>query len=640
MSLFGESSDHGLFGKSDPWASPTPGTGGKRISSLLANATIPPIYTSLYDEIRDRPSGKVSLEAFKSVLEKSELDHRQKERIMWVITHELAITDSIPHNVWNIAMALIGLAQLGEELDLDTVDAFRNRLPVVKVGPMHASMRNTPPSTGSSTAIAHSSSVTASSAWGDDIMSDNGNTNGILKSSSVVFGDDTGKDSFGGPSVPPSSMHTETTVDTIAPSIIAGNGLGSESGVTSNASNGEPAWTSKGSDPTYYRPSSKSTIHVQLVPEREGVFMFRHVVYTLEGHMPGRADKPFKVIRRYSDFLWLLECLVKRYPFRLLPVLPPKRLTMDGNYLSSDSSFLERRRRGLSRFVNQLVKHPVLRTEQLVTMFLTVDTELSVWRKQSNVVIDEEFGQRVISPVFASKWNQQQEMSKWKSLNEAVDDGLESITHICHLVDRIAKRNEAMGFDFNRLSNAIGSLEAGVPNIFKQSSDDIPAVCTGLRSASRHLTNMSSFFGDESRGIDIGLLEDLKLFRDMLSSIKEMFIRFERLGGNSIVRLRKKIDNNEVKLKILSNRPDTSPSEITKVKNTIAEDKESIKQQTNRDWLIKECITEEIALAQKMQYQISRFLSDWSIDNSKYAELHTETWNRFNDEVSDMPQDI
>lgn len=36
-----------------------------------------------------------------------------------------------------------------------------------------------------------------------------------------------------------------------------------------------------------------------------------------------------------------------------------------------DSAFLERRRKGLSRFINALVRHPVLRNDEVVTRFLT-----------------------------------------------------------------------------------------------------------------------------------------------------------------------------------------------------------------------------------------------------------------------------
>jgi hypothetical protein len=39
------------------------------------------------------------------------------------------------------------------------------------------------------------------------------------------------------------------------------------------------------------------------------------------GHQRGST-----VQRRYSEFAFLWDCLVRRYPFRLLPQLPPKRI--------------------------------------------------------------------------------------------------------------------------------------------------------------------------------------------------------------------------------------------------------------------------------------------------------------------------
>lgn len=51
------------------------------------------------------------------------------------------------------------------------------------------------------------------------------------------------------------------------------------------------------------------------------------------------------------------------------------QLTVNGTHLAADAAiFLEKRRRGLVRFANQLVQHPVLSQETLVVMFLTVPT--------------------------------------------------------------------------------------------------------------------------------------------------------------------------------------------------------------------------------------------------------------------------
>jgi sorting nexin-8 len=115
--------------------------------------------------------------------------------------------------------------------------------------------------------------------------------------------------------------------------------------------------------------SSEENVVVTLMPGKEGIFMFQHHNYEVTSHRRGS-----KVVRRYSDFVWLLDCLHKRYPFRMLPLLPPKRVAVNGNHLSNDGAFIEKRRRGLARFLNALVRHPVLGQEQLVVMFLTVPT--------------------------------------------------------------------------------------------------------------------------------------------------------------------------------------------------------------------------------------------------------------------------
>lgn len=67
--------------------------------------------------------------------------------------------------------------------------------------------------------------------------------------------------------------------------------------------------------------SIEETIVVTLMPEKEGLLFFQHHNYEVTN--PRRGSK---VVRRYSDFVWLLDCLHKRYPFRVLPLLPPKRV--------------------------------------------------------------------------------------------------------------------------------------------------------------------------------------------------------------------------------------------------------------------------------------------------------------------------
>lgn len=65
----------------------------------------------------------------------------------------------------------------------------------------------------------------------------------------------------------------------------------------------------------------EENITVTTIAEKEGVFLFQHRNYEVAS-----VRRNSKVVRRYSDFVWLLDCLHKRYPFRQLPLLPPKRV--------------------------------------------------------------------------------------------------------------------------------------------------------------------------------------------------------------------------------------------------------------------------------------------------------------------------
>lgn len=77
-------------------------------------------------------------------------------------------------------------------------------------------------------------------------------------------------------------------------------------------------------------PGTGEAVVVTMLPEKEGMFLFQHRNYEVRTVRRGST-----VVRRYSDFVWLLDCLQKRYPFRRLPLLPPKRVQGWFNHFSS-----------------------------------------------------------------------------------------------------------------------------------------------------------------------------------------------------------------------------------------------------------------------------------------------------------------
>lgn len=379
--------------------------------------------------------------------------------------------------------------------------------------------------------------------------------------------------------------------------------------------------------------SMQENVVVTLMPGKEGIFMFQHHNYEVTSLRRGS-----KVVRRYSDFVWLLDCLHKRYPFRMLPLLPPKRVAVNGNHLSNDGSFIEKRRRGLARFLNAIVRHPVLSQEQLVIMFLTVPTELAVWRKQATFSVQDEFTDRQLPPGLEDSLPPSLEELFLRTRN-GVRRSAELYINACNIMDRLVKRTEGVAADHARVAMTLMSLTEASADTYATDPSEVPLLNDGLTAMSKHLRTCQTLLEDESRGWDEGVLEDLKRQRDALVSLRELFDRRERLDKDNIPYLERRIQANETKLANLRTKPEglVKPGEIEKVAESIIKDKESIVQQHNRSIFVKECLRDELITFQSTQYHVSRWNQDWASERVKYAEMLADNWRRLLDALEGMP---
>lgn len=594
----------------------------ERIQHVIAGATssIPTQYYQLFDEAvgaYGTGSGHetVSFDAVDWIMERANIDSQSRYRISAMVENSNAPLD---FSLWIVCMTLVALAQNGySDLSLSSVEHLsKHQLPDIALTmATNSKSESTDPvgngGRGGDRNIERHSGDDGSGHAGSSIKNGGDDDDSTRVSDPLQQG---GSDRNGGSGARPSaiaSIDRDRDIPTAAATAAA------------------PAtWANE----LTYDPTAKDTVRVTLVPEREGVFMFRHVVYGVEGTF---QNSSFKVHRRYSNFVWLQECLMKKYPFRQLPVLPPKRLTVNGKYFSSDTYFLDRRRRGLSRFINQLVKHPVLSKDKLVHVFLTAETEsqFAQWSKQLSAHIDEEFAGRVISPDFVNEWDNSVELNKWIQLVNSSSAALACISRLCSLADRMAKRQEAMAGDYERMSRSLNEFQSYLPKIYYEQVDDVPVLSEGVRAAAKYASNASALQQDEAQAHDVGLLEELKQLRGFVLSMREVFARYEKFGGDRIPELERRIEAAKQKL----GKPDLRPADISKLNDAINRDTGLIQFQRNRGWLIKECITEEITLFQKTQYQISRVLRDYASDSVKYAELLNDNWTSLNNEVQDLP---
>ena len=71
---------------------------------------------------------------------------------------------------------------------------------------------------------------------------------------------------------------------------------------------------------TYDDLVAMDTLYLSVIPGKKGLIV-KHVEFTLDSQLHGTS-----VHRRYSDFEVLHELLMARFPYRLVPRLPPKKM--------------------------------------------------------------------------------------------------------------------------------------------------------------------------------------------------------------------------------------------------------------------------------------------------------------------------
>jgi hypothetical protein len=111
-----------------PWGGmPTPKKGGTReaIKMLLATDDVPEGYIDTFDALvasGEGIGGGVSVKGAKKVLEHSSLGTAATERISRLVLADREDESALTRSEFNVVLALVGLAQEGEEVTLDGVD--------------------------------------------------------------------------------------------------------------------------------------------------------------------------------------------------------------------------------------------------------------------------------------------------------------------------------------------------------------------------------------------------------------------------------------------------------------------------------------------------------------------------------------
>ncbi|KAJ1044715.1 hypothetical protein NDA11_004436 [Ustilago hordei] len=335
-------------------------------------------------------------------------------------------------------------------------------------------------------------------------------------------------------------------------------------------------------------------ITVRLRSGLEG-FIIKHNVYIVTSSL-----RETSVTRRYSDWIWLSECLAKRYPFRCLPVLPPKRIAVPiaGRHLSAENLFIERRRRGLERYLRLLVCHPVLREDKLVQVFLEEVKPVSDWkRKVPALFLDEEGLVKVVNEAERMTIPEDLEL-KLTQQRQAIPELLERWTNMVALFERIVKRNDAAAADYSRLNFSLLSVVESSSKRWRPESDRSGKTEEVINVTAGAVQEFSELLSSRVSSVSLSTLEGFKAQRDLILSFRDLISRIDRQLVDPIDQLKKRIEANQRKISALttatpSNRSASQDQQAT-LTAQVKQDTASIAKYLNRRVHAKKTVWEEL----------------------------------------------
>ncbi|KAH9840265.1 uncharacterized protein C8Q71DRAFT_484009 [Rhodofomes roseus] len=641
----------------DPWSnSPSPApppvpsyptTSSSGLSSVIGNATVPPIYIQAFVTVDDTNTGETSVSALSRVLRTSALPASTIDKIVSLVSSRPRVS----RLEFYVALALAALVQSGKDVSIERVAqlAQDDELPVPTLD--------------------LASLPSSNSTFGPYSMPD--------PPRSIAPRSYSAEDPWSVPKYPSSAI--------TSPPIT--NGAGPGAGGVTNGATSSIAGT--GLPKEWWR--KQETIHVNILGQ-QGFLLNRYLAYEVT------SDRGAPVPRRYSEFVFLWDCLVKRYPFRLLPALPPKRVGPDEN-------FLEQRRKGLARFLNFIVNHPIIKDDGVLAVFLT-EPSFEAWRKHTSISYEEESASKRVDRV--------EEMGIPSDLNEKLNFVrgkvgylIEHWQRICMLAERIIRRREAEavrvphlvrraylpahfalppfsspstsisaptpssaasspttasdteslassifgGFtrprlidaqaDLSRLTNTMKSLVEVNERCWRGDECELCAgVRQGLVDTATHMQKHSDMLEHRSRTMQYSTLEALKGERDLYIALRDLFIRYDRLSGDQVDRLKKRVDANSLKLEgIKQAHKDGWEQEADKYTVLIEKDQAAIAAALNRRVFVRACMWHElrVVLHNRENTLISQAVQAFAREELDFSESAVANWAAMMDEVANMP---
>ncbi|XP_033630679.1 sorting nexin-8-like isoform X1 [Asterias rubens] len=329
------------------------------------------------------------------------------------------------------------------------------------------------------------------------------------------------------------------------------------------------------------------SISINLVPEKKGLLL-KHVEYEIKSEYLKSC-----VMRRYSDFDSLYDMLTSRYPYRMVPRLPPKKM------LGANREFIEGRRKALVRFMTLVVRHPVFHGSDIIRYFLTYQgSDIQHRIKEQFRSVPDEY---VTSPLAltAKDLVPMDTQIQYGNAREHIKKLFNSVNQLKCIVDQMTIRSTASASDMLMMAKELNTLgsETQIASTWAMGiNESWPKIKTGLKAISVEFAALSDKHATQGKREDNNVAERLALILDLLQSYKDLCDRHEKGVLKDHQSALAKMGNIKKKKMSATIRGSEHVGEVEQLESRIIEQESQIMTMENRNYFSLHCIQMETQL--------------------------------------------
>ncbi|XP_006821836.1 sorting nexin-8-like [Saccoglossus kowalevskii] len=338
---------------------------------------------------------------------------------------------------------------------------------------------------------------------------------------------------------------------------------------------------------SYHELCDLDNIKVELAPEKRGLIL-KHNEYEV-------TSQAFKstAMRRYNDFLAFQEMLLQRFPYRLVPRLPPKKM------LGADREFIEARRKSLRRFLTLVSRHPVFRDSPILKFFFTFQgSDMQHKLKELFRGIPDEFMTSCLAAQ-AKDLVPLDTQLQFGNAKEQIRAMFSAFTKMKEMAERMARRSAEQASDMLLVCKELTYLSQDTPPSSAWAcgnNDTWSDLKRGFKPLSVEFAGIADKCAQQSAREEDTVVEMMNLFLDLLTSFRDLCERHEKGVLKDHQTALARIGNMKKKKMTATIKGQEQAGTVEQLESRIIEQESEIMNMENRNYFSLHCLQMETQL--------------------------------------------